>query len=107
MTFYHYIEEFNKVDYRYFKNFTGDYTDANGQTYKKNYRLFVRNVDKGVMTHVNPTGELLWENKIYYGSKPGEGNGLRTAYARNIFDFVTKEIINKNKAEGLLYRIEK
>ena len=107
MTFYHYIEEFHKVTYRYFKEFSGDYTNAKGQTHKKKYKLFVRNVEHGVMTHVNPAGELLWENKIYIGSKPGNGNGLRTAHARDIFDFVTKEIIQKNKAEGLLYRIEK
>lgn len=107
MTFYHYIEEFHKVDYRYYKDFTGEYIDKFGEKKLKTYSLYVRNIENGVLTLVDPTGDLLWGNSLYKGFKPNEGNGLRTIYARHVFDFVTKEIINKNKAEGLLYRIEK
>jgi hypothetical protein len=32
---------------------------------------------------------------------------MRVINAQEMFDFVTTEIIQKNKAEGLLYRIEK
>lgn len=32
MTFYHHVEEMHEVPYRYFKDFSGSYTDAAGQT---------------------------------------------------------------------------
>ena len=57
MTFYHYIEEINNVKYRYFKKFSGNYIDKNQQKIKT-YSLFVRKIDQGVKTFVNPAGEL-------------------------------------------------
>lgn len=106
MTFYHYIEEFHRVKYRYYKEFSGEYIDETGRASSKTYTLFVRKIEDGVLTEVDLTGELLWKNRIYSGSNPFEGNGLRTANARDVFDFVTKEIINKNKAKGLLYSVK-
>jgi aminoglycoside 3-N-acetyltransferase len=105
MTFYHHIEEMHQVPYRYFKEFTGKYTDADGETTTRTYGLFVRDLDRGVLTHVNPTGELLWANHLYEGDRPGEGNGLRVISARKMYDFVSG-IIESGEAHGLLYRIE-
>ena len=107
MTFYHHIEEINRVNYRYFKNFSGDYIDEFGIKSNKTFSIFVRDIQRGVKTHLNPVGELLWSEKLYSGYRHNEGTGLRVINAQKMFDFVTKEIINKNKAEGLLYRIEK
>jgi aminoglycoside 3-N-acetyltransferase len=104
MTFYHYIEEMNRVSYRYHKTFTGEYTDLNGCKETRTYGLFVRNIEAGVITHVNPTGELMWEKGLYSGYKPGEGCGLRVVAAQKMFDFVS-EIIASGKAKGLLYSI--
>lgn len=105
MTFYHYIEEMKSVSYRYHKTFTGEYTDLNGHEEVRTYGLFVRNIDAGVITHVNPTGELMWEKGLYSGYKPGEGCGLRVVSAPKMFDFVS-EIIALGKAKGLLFKIE-
>lgn len=105
MTFYHHVEEMMDVPYRYHKNFTSKYTDLIGSTELKTYGLFVRDIEKGVKTYVNPIGDLLWKKELYKGSKPGEGNGLRVISARKIYDFVS-DIIISGKAEGLLYRIE-
>ena len=107
MTFYHHIEEVNNIDYRYHKNFSGKFINDLGESSDITISIFVRNLKKGVVTHLNPAGELLWTNGLYSGYKPNEGTGMRIINAQNMFDFVTKEIINKNKAEGLLYRIEK
>jgi len=105
MTFYHHVEEMNKVTYRYHKQFTGEYTDANGHTEMKTYGLFVRNIEEGVLTHVNPAGELMWKNGLYKGCRPNEGNGLRVVSARIMFDFVS-DIIKSGRAKNLLYRIK-
>ncbi len=105
MTFYHYVEEMNEVDYRYHKTFTGNYTDTSGITESKSYGLFVRNIENRVLTHVDPAGELMWKEGLYSGQKPNEGCGLRTISARKMYDFVSN-IIASGKAKNILYRIE-
>lgn len=105
MTFYHYVEEMHEVDYRYHKKFTGDYTDASGNTESKTYGLFVRNIKKGVLTHVNPAGELMWQSGLYSGYKPNHGCGLRTVSAQQMYEFVS-DIIESGKVKNILYRIE-
>jgi aminoglycoside 3-N-acetyltransferase len=105
MTFYHHVEEMLEVDYRYHKNFTADYTDLAGVTAARTYRLFVRNLERGVRTWVDPAGEQLWQAGLYTGDRPQTGSGLRTIRANSMYDFVA-DLIRAGKAEGLLYRIE-
>lgn len=105
MTFYHHIEEMNEVSYRYHKKFTGQYTDAAGKTTERTYSLFVRDLDKGVKTDVNPMSKILWEKGLYKGSKPTEGPGLRTICANSMYEAVS-EVIQSDRAKGLLYKIE-
>jgi len=105
MTFYHYVEEMHDIDYRYHKTFTANYTDASGNTESKTYGLFVRNIEKGVLTHVNPAGELMWQKGLYSGCQPNEGCGLRIVSAKQMYEFVT-DIIESGKAKNTLYRIE-
>ncbi len=105
MTFYHYIEEVHGVDYRYHKTFTGEYTDASGRKEIRTYGLFVRDIEKAVLTHVNPMGELMWQKGLYRGFKPTEGCGLRTISARRMYEFVS-DIITIVNAKNLLYCIE-
>ncbi|HVP10781.1 MAG TPA: AAC(3) family N-acetyltransferase [Phycisphaerae bacterium] len=105
MTFYHHVEEMRRVPYRYHKTFAGDYTDADGVKQRRTYGLFVRDIERGVCTHVDPTGELLWENGLYTGDRPGEGTRLRVISARRMFDFVS-DLIAGGRAEGLLYKID-
>jgi aminoglycoside 3-N-acetyltransferase len=105
MTFYHHVEEMNDVSYRYHKQFTAGYTDDAGCTESKTYGLFVRDVEEGVQTHVDPAGERMWQAGLYSGSKPSEGCGLRTVLANDVFQFVSK-IITTDDAEGVLYRRE-
>jgi aminoglycoside 3-N-acetyltransferase len=102
MTFYHYVEESCGVSYRYHKVFEGMYTDAGGVTKNERYGLFVRDLTRGVVTSVDPMGELLWERGNYRGKRPGEGCGLRTVRATELFDAVAT-VIAESRAEGLLY----
>jgi len=105
MTFYHHVEEMHEVDYRYHKEFTGDYTDGLGHTLFKKYGLFVRDIERKVLTHVNPAGELMWQKGLYSGFRPNEGCGLRTISAQKMYNFVSK-IIESRKAKNVLFRIE-
>jgi aminoglycoside 3-N-acetyltransferase len=105
MTFYHYVEEMNNVPYRFHKRFTGKYTDEDGITSERIYGLFVRDLEKGVVSHLDPAGELLWEHGLYKGDRPRINSGLRIISAREMYTFVN-EIIVSGRAEGLLYTIE-
>lgn len=104
MTFYHHIEEAKRVDYRYVKSFTGQYTDSLGDTKNKTYELYVRDIDRGVQTDVNPAGALMWSAGLYKGFRPGEGSGLRLINSRSMFDFVG-DLIESGKALGTLYSV--
>lgn len=106
MTFYHFIEEMHQAPYRHYKTFKGEYIDIRGSKTIKEYKLYVRNLEEKVLTYVNPTGELLWENNHYKGFRPNEGNGMRTIESKTLYDYVSK-IINADLAKGLLYRIDK
>ena len=105
MTFYHHIEEMLEVPYRFHKKFTGQYTDTNGVSSERTYGLFVRDIEKGVLTDVNPMGEILWEKGLYRGERPGQGVGLRTISANLMYDAVS-EIVTTGRALGLLYSLE-
>lgn len=103
MTFYHHIEEINNVKYRYFKEFSGNYIDKNQKKNIKTYSLFVRKIDQGIKTHVNPAGELLWKEGLYKGDKPCVNSGLRTIKSKELFEFISA-IIKSNRAENILYK---
>lgn len=104
MTFYHYIEECLEAPYRYHKTFTGQYFDKDGVESAKTFGLFVRDVEKGVQTHVDPMGEILWDKGLYTGCRPKEGCGLRVISASKMFDEVAS-VLNEGRAKGLLYEI--
>lgn len=105
MTFYHYIEEMNEVDYRYHKKFTAGYIDELGNIEVKSYGLFVRNIEKGVLTKVDKAEDLMRKKGLYFGCRPNEGSGLRTFYAQEMYDFVSN-IIKSGKAKNILYSIK-
>ena len=103
MTFYHHVEEICGVDYRYSKEFSGDYIDFVGNKFSAIYSIYVRKIEEGVLTYVNPAGESMWVNGISHGDRPGVDSGLRIASAREVFDFV-QGVITSGRAEGMLFR---
>lgn len=105
MTFYHHVEEMKAVPYRYFKTFFGPYTDLENTLSMQAYALYVRDLGAGVLTHVNPCGELLWQAGLYKGERPMTGAGLRVIEARAMYDFVAG-VIENDRAYGLLYALE-
>ncbi|MCF8374640.1 MAG: AAC(3) family N-acetyltransferase [Bacteroidales bacterium] len=106
MTSYHFVEEQNLVDYRYFKEFPGEYVDANGVKSDRTYLLYVRDLEKGVKTDVNRMMEYLWEIGAYTGDRHDEGYGMRTIDF-NVFYNETDKIIKSGNAINYLVSIEK
>lgn len=105
MTFYHFLEYFWKVPWRYQKSFVGNYINLDRTSIKKEYTIYVRM--EGIITNVNPMGELLWDVGLWKGNRPKKGNGLRTIKAQDFFGKVTSIIRDEQRAEGLLFEREK
>ena len=101
MTSYHHVEEMLNVDYRYFKDFSGEYIDSSSKSSERTYTLFVRDMNRGVITDVNRMGEILWNEGLYKGFREGIGNGLRTIDAQVLFDRVSIEILEGRSLETL------
>lgn len=105
MTFYHHVEEMLDVDYRFHKEFTGDYTGWDGIQEQRTYSIFVRDIERGVLTSVDRMGKLLWDKGLYRGDRPKTGSGLRVISANALFDEVSF-IIRSGKAKEYLYNVE-
>lgn len=105
MTFYHHVEEMKRVPYRFFKDFQGSYIDSDGRVEERTYAIYVRDVDRGVITLGNPAAELMWSAGLYRGERPGIGAGLRTVAAVQIYDFLSG-LLDDGRALGTMYGIE-
>jgi aminoglycoside 3-N-acetyltransferase len=106
MTMYHHVEEVLDVPYRYHKEFSGTYVDSNQKVTNETFSVFVRDLNQRIETNVNRMGEILWNEGIYTGSRPGVGNGLRVASARALFQR-TKQEIDAGRALDTLYSVSK
>ena len=57
------------------------------------------------MTSCNNASEILWDRKIYKGSKPFTGTGIRYIFSKDYFAFF-KECHANNLLKGLFYEKE-
>ena len=73
MTFYHFIERENGVDYRFDKIFNGKYVDKKKEIKKKKYSVFVRDENKGVITDVSGMEKILWRENLFNGDPFDKG----------------------------------
>lgn len=105
MTSYHFVEEQNQVNYRYFKIFEGTYIDQSGAASTRKYALFVRDIEKGVVTDVNRMMNRLWHKGLYTGDQPDEGYGMRTIFMRDFYQ-ETESVIRSGEAANFLYSIK-
>jgi aminoglycoside 3-N-acetyltransferase len=103
MTFFHHIEQMEGVDYRFLKQFTGQVTDENGNTYTDTFEMLVRDVDKGVRTMVDPMGELMEKAGIVKIRKIGEAD-VKLMKANEVYEFTAREM---RRDPQLLYYIDK
>ena len=103
MTFFHHVEEMEGVDYRYMKEFTGQITDEAGNTYEDTFTMLVRDLEKGVITEVDPMGELMEEAGVITVQKIGEAK-VCLMKANEVYEFTAREMRRDPK---LLYQVEK
>lgn len=103
MTFFHHIEQMEGVEYRFLKQFTGKVTDENGNTYTDTFEMLVRDIDKGVVTEVNPMGELMEKAGIVKIRRIGEAE-VKLMKANEVYKFTAREM---KRDPFLLYYIKK
>jgi aminoglycoside 3-N-acetyltransferase len=103
MTFFHHIEQMEGVDYRFLKQFTGEVTDENGNTYNDTFEMLVRDIDRGVMTMVDPMGKLMEEASVIKSAKIGEAD-VKLMKANEVYEFTAREM---KRDPHLLYYIKK
>jgi aminoglycoside 3-N-acetyltransferase len=103
MTFFHHIEQMEGVDYRFLKQFTGEVTDQTGNTYTDTFEMLVRDIDKGVITEVDPMGELMEKSGIIKVCKIGEAD-VKLMEANEVYEFTAREM---KRDPHLLYYIKK
>lgn len=63
-TFLHHVEQAVGVPYRFHKTFTAPYTDENGATREKSYRMYVRDLDLDATEHSEPLEQILKDLNI-------------------------------------------
>jgi len=102
MTFFHHIEQMEGVDYRFLKQFTGEVTDENGNTYTDTFEMLVRDVDKGVMTMVDPMGALMEQAGIIKIRRIGEAD-VKLMKANEVYEFTAREM---KRDPHLLYYVD-
>ena len=103
MTFFHHIEQMEGVDYRFLKQFTGEVTDWDGTTKVDTFEMLVRDIDKGVITEVNPMGEFMEKAGIIKSAKIGEAD-VKLMKANDVYAFTAREM---RRDPHLLYYVEK
>lgn len=103
MTFFHHIEQMEGVDYRFLKQFTGEVTDENGVTYTDTFEMLVRDIDKGVVTEVDPMGALMEEAGVIQSAKIGEAD-VKLMKANEVYEFTAREM---RRDPFLLYYVKK
>ncbi len=103
MTFFHHIEQMEGVDYRFLKQFTGEVTDENGNTYTDTFEMLVRDIDMGVMTMVDPMGALMEQAGVIQSAKIGEAD-VKLMKTNEVYAFTAREM---KRDPFLLYYVEK
>lgn len=63
-TFVHYVEEMEKVNYRYNKSFTSKYINDQGISNIKTYDMYVRDIENNVLTYIEPLEKLFIKKHI-------------------------------------------
>ena len=106
MTYYHHVEELMNASWRYHKDFEGDYINFDNIKEKTAARIFVRKLSDGIVTDVKNMEKILWKKRLYKSKNNFSQKGCRSIKVQDLKKEVT-HIINSNKAEGILYKINK
>ncbi len=101
MTFFHHVEELHGVDYRYLKSFSGKVTNVSGESFERTVTMYVRDLDRGVVTAVDAMGELLANKGTIKSTRVGEAT-VRLMNAQETFEATVEAM---QKEPRLLYTL--
>ena len=89
-----------KVDYRYHKNFEGNYINKNGISTKVNYKMYVRKEDKAISTAIDKKfdDKLLEKNALI--KKSYGGISFSVVDIQTAFNLMLDDLKSKS---GLIY----
>jgi aminoglycoside 3-N-acetyltransferase len=71
-TFFHHVEEMVQVDYKFFKEFTGFVIDKNEKKINDTFELYVRDLDRGIVTDVTKISKILEKKEIMKNGEIGD-----------------------------------
>jgi aminoglycoside 3-N-acetyltransferase len=91
MTFFHHVEEMVGVPYRYMKSFTGEVTSSTGEQAQRTVTMYVRDLDAGVETMVDPMGAELEREGLATVGHVGDAE-IRVTRARDVFEATERRI---------------
>ena len=77
--------------------------DEKGNTYTDTFEMLVRDIDKGVMTMVDPMGALMEEAGVIQSAKIGEAD-VKLMKANEVYEFTAGEM---KRDPFLLYSVDK
>jgi aminoglycoside 3-N-acetyltransferase len=101
MTFFHHVEEMQKVDYRYTKEFHGQFVNESGIISPCRISFRVRNLELGVKAEANRMGIILENEKISKIKKIGNSI-VKLMNVNEVYDRTIKEL---KKNPHILYKI--
>lgn len=102
-TFAHYAEEMENVPYRYFKEFTAPYVDEGGNSKICSYSMYVRDLEKGVESSLDPIGKVLEAKKIAV-SQTLHNVVFRTIRLKEAYEEIISDI--RRNAGQKLYKLK-
>ena len=102
-TYAHYVEEREGVDYRYTKRFRSSYIDDAGNESEREYALYVRDLDRGVVSDLHPLEADLIDRGVLQAQII---NGVRFCQLvlRDSYPIIAQDI--RENAGQSLYRLE-
>lgn len=98
--FVHYAEELVGVKYRYLKDFSSNYIEADGKRHSATYRMYVRNLDLDVMTKIHPRMDEVLGQRGDYSSTTINGVYFGIVNLRGAGDVMIRDLQEQG---GLIY----
>ena len=105
-TFVHYVEQMKGVSYRYLKNFTAPYTDAEGRTEKRTYSMNVRCLDRDIFLTIYPFEKEFQE---IGAARHTDVNGIHieTIEMGRVYDIIADDVVNHCSSKICTYKGQK
>lgn len=98
-TYVHHVEQNLSVNYRYEKEFISNYIDEKGNKSKKKYSMFVRDIDKNVVTNLSSFLSEVEEKKIIHHDRLFDIPFFYFSIA--LIDYELQTEIENNQGKGL------